>query len=208
MTKEQAINIVLSCADKYKNELLNKCLLFVVIDKSKRLSFVETRFGAGQFLHLTGLKITDKECSATRFFKKCLDHKLSPDDFEFADNQTTIMKLEVMPSLICKNLAANSVGSYKGFGLVLNTEKLVGGIRGCIGFVSDKKNKYYVPNTLLKADIRDFIVDAGRILVTYRRDVTENRYSEIVYAAKNVDWKFLVLPDEYSYLQLPENGSK
>jgi hypothetical protein len=70
--------------------------------------------------------------------------------------------------------------------------KLAGGIRGCIGFVSDAKEKYYIPNTLLKADIRDYIVDSGRILITYRRDISEEKYSEIVYAAKKVDWKSLV----------------
>ncbi|MCI6648295.1 MAG: PBECR4 domain-containing protein [Lachnospiraceae bacterium] len=192
MTKEQAISIVTSCAEAYNRELLNKCLLFVISDKHKRISVMETRFGAGQFLHLTGLKISDKKLSASRFFKRCLDHKLSPDDFEFPSNQTTFLKLEVMPTLICKNLAANSVGTYKGTGLVLHTEKLAGGIRGCIGFVSDAKEKYYIPNTLLKADIRDYIVDSGRILITYRRDISEEKYSEIVYAAKKVDWKSLV----------------
>ena len=205
MTKEQAIRIVTSCAEAYSRELLNKCLLFVIADKHKRITVMETRFGAGQFLHLTGLKIVDKELSAPRFLKKCLDHKLSPNDFEFPDNQTTFMKLEVMPILICKNLAANSVGTYKGTGLVLKTEKIAGGIKGCIGFVSDSKEKYYVPNTLLKADIRDHIVDSGRILVTYRRNITEEKYSEIVYVAKKVDWKRVALPEKFSYLILPNS---
>ncbi len=169
---------------------------------------METRFGAGQFLHLTGLKITNAELSASRFFQRCLEHKLSPNDFEFPDNQTTFMKLEVMPKLICKNLSANSVGTYKGAGLLLNTEKLAGGIRGCIGFVSDSKDKYYVPNTLLKVDIRDYIKDAGRILVTYRREIADEDYSEIVYAAKKVEWEKIKLPKAYSYLSLPiEKGN-
>lgn len=32
----------------------------------------------------------------------------------------------------------------------------------------------------------------------------EKQYSEIVFQAKKVEWEKIVLPDEYSYLPLPQ----
>ena len=42
-----------------------------------------------------------------------------------------------------------------------------------------------------------------RILVTYRKKRDEEAYSEIVYAAKKVDFEKVKIPNEYSYLPLP-----
>lgn len=56
-TKEQAISIVVSCAERYRDELANKNLLFICQDKHKRTTAIEFSFDASNFLHLTGLKI-------------------------------------------------------------------------------------------------------------------------------------------------------
>ena len=45
---------------------------------------------------------------------------------------------------------------------------------------------------------------ADRIIATYRKSRSEEQYSEIVFTAKKVEWEKIVLPDEYSYLVLPE----
>lgn len=115
-TKEQAISIVVKCAEKYKTELENKKLLFVCSDKHKKVSYIEFSFYRNNYMHLTGLKPNNfndnKIISANDFYQKCLDHKLSVSDFEFSKNGTTHMKLAVLPDIICKNLHANIIGDY------------------------------------------------------------------------------------------------
>ncbi len=105
-TKEQAIAKVVSCAETYRNELENRKLLLVCQDKHRNITYQEFSFYGRNFLHLTGLKvkrdIENDELSALNFYSKCLNHKLSPKDFEFASDGTTCMKLDVLPALITK----------------------------------------------------------------------------------------------------------
>ena len=95
------------------------------------------------------------------------------------------------------------VGYYNGQQPRLYTEQLVGNVQGCIGFVKDKDNGRYVPNTLLEGDIRQKVARPDRILITYRKRSDEEKYSEIVYVAKNVEWEKISFPKEFSYLPLP-----
>ena len=57
---------------------------------------------------------------------------------------------------------------------------------------------------VLEGDIRTKVKAADRIIATYRKSRSEEQYSEIVFTAKKVEWEKIVLPDEYSYLVLPE----
>jgi len=56
-TKEEAIRIVVSCAEKYRAELLDRSLLFICVDKQRSITAVETAFFDRNYLHLTGLKL-------------------------------------------------------------------------------------------------------------------------------------------------------
>ena len=58
-TKEEAISIVASCAEKYRDELAGRSLLFICMDKHKRTSCIEFTFDASNYLHLIGLKLKD-----------------------------------------------------------------------------------------------------------------------------------------------------
>ena len=58
-TKEQALQIIIECAKKYKENLLNRQLLFICSDKNNNISSLEVSFDASNFLHLTGVKVTD-----------------------------------------------------------------------------------------------------------------------------------------------------
>lgn len=151
--------------------------------------------------------ISTKEITAIPFYEKCLDHKLSPDDFEFAEDGTTMLKLEILPSLITKNLSASMIGDYNSNKPKLYTEKLAGGVKACMGFVSDTASGFYVPNTVLKEDIRDNVSNWLRIIAIFRKPVAYKKYTEITYMAKKTDWTRVRVPDFYRYLLdiLPEN---
>lgn len=199
-TKKEALSVLFSCADKYKSELVNKSLLFVCVDKHSQVHCVEVTFDASNFKHMTGLRTS---LDANHFFNLCLDRRLSEADFEFAKDGTTRLKLDVLPQLVRKDLSANMLGDYNSSHVKLQTDKLAGTVSSCIGFVRVEGSGRYVPNTVLKGDIRNKARNLCRIVLTYRKTRGEERYSEIVRCAKGVDWDKLKLPEEYAYLPLP-----
>lgn len=202
MKLQEAIRIAYACAKEYSNNLLGRNLLFVIMDKHKNVHTLEVQFGTRQFQHLTGLK-TDNITSVD-FFNRCLDQRLSEDDVAFAEDGTTELKLRVLPDLMRKNLSAKMVGDYNNLQPKLITGKIAGNVNSCMGFVVDEKNNKYVPNTVLQGDIRDKVEQTYRIVLTYSKMITEEKYTEIVFASNKIDWDTLELPEEYGYLPLPE----
>ena len=202
MTKEEALKIVLSCAEDYNKNLVNKSILFVYIDENKDAGTIETIFTASNFLHMTGLKFkADKR--ANHFFNLCIDKRLTVDDFDFAENGTSPLKLQVLPFLVKRNLSAKMLGTYSGNSYLLMTDKLIGSTIGCVVFIRSEANNLYVPNTVLNGDIRKRVSKSRRILLTYSKNVADDKYSEIVYVAKKYDFSKLVLCDRFKYLPLP-----
>lgn len=221
MTKKEALAVVFSCAADYKENLVNHSLLFLCQNKHKQTYCLEVTFDISNFQHLTGFKTEKtvpesaaqsdltgkkpaKKMSAAHFFDLCIGKRLSESDFEFAEDGTTPLKMKILPNVVKKNLSANMVGDYNGRQPKLYTERVAGSVKGCVGFVRDRDIGRYVPNTLLEGDIREKVTKPDRILVTYRKRCEEDKYSEIVYAAKKIEWDKVKLPMEYSYLPLPK----
>ena len=160
-TKQDAIKIVTSCAEQYESELNGRQLLLLCTDKHKKIHTIELTFQSWHFLHLTGLKLVGRfksesnssELTARDFYSRCLERKLSPEDFDFSKDETSFKKLDVLPLVICKNLHANAIGDFDKQRPRLMTDKLIGGVKACIGFVRDSDQ--YVPNTIIKEDIRN-----------------------------------------------------
>lgn len=218
-TKEDAIKIVTSCAQKYKDELDGNTLMFVCKDKHNVISCFEFSFRPENFMHLTGLKTirnaaelknanrTDAEIiSAADFYSRCLNHKLSPRDFEFANDGTTDMKLNVLPLVVNKNLSANMIGDYNSSKPLLYTEKLAGSIKACVGFTRDSNTGLLLPNTMLQEDLRPNVCGYVTVIATYRKKQGDEKYQELTYAAKKIDWSKVKLPAPFEYILLPKNG--
>ena len=195
LNKQEAIRIVISCAEAYKTELLNRDLLVVSKANNKHLNFLRVTFRKGNFLHLTGLKTDVK---AARFFDMCVAHKLSPKVFEFALDGTTQLKLEVLPQLMRKDLSAKMIGDIDSRTPKLYTEKLVGNIRACMGLVNDSCT--YVPNTVLNRDMRDITANRAQIVAVLRKATEESQYSEITYKTQ-FDFSKYFFSKEYEYLR-------
>lgn len=56
-TKKEAVSIAISAARLYRDNFAGKHLLFVVVDKHKRISALEVGFDASNYQHLTGLVV-------------------------------------------------------------------------------------------------------------------------------------------------------
>lgn len=205
LSKEYVIKIVIECARMYEKNLMDRTLLFVLMDKHKNISSAEVSFCRNNFLHLTGLKIDKRKMSADQFFSLCVDGRLSVRDFSFSEEGTTVLKLQVLPFLLAKNLNANSFGDFGGSGIRLYTEKLAGGIKGCIGFVKAEETSEWVPNTLLNEDIRKLSKNRKQVIATYRKYRTEDKYTEIVYRARKIEWERVNYPKELKDLPIPES---
>ncbi len=203
-TKEQAVSVVISCAEKYSKELENRTLLFVCRDKHKNLTYQQFTFFGRNFLHLTGLKLNSdkngKRQSASDFYSKCLHRKLSIQDFEFAEDGTTPLKLDVLPFLITGHLSAKMIGNYNSSRPRLYTEKLAGSVKACMGFRTDSSSGTFVPDTVLNEDIRNFASNHVQVIVAFRTEPNSNLFCELTYAAKGVDLSQLNFSEEYSYL--------
>ena len=66
------------------------------------------------------------------------------------------MKLSVLSQIMNIHKTAKMVGDYDNTKSVLFTEKIVGTVTACVGFV--REGNYYLPNTTLREDIRTITV--------------------------------------------------
>lgn len=194
MDKKEAVHIITSCAKMYHHELENKNLLFLFGHQDHVESF-EAAFLPKNFLHLTGIRPNSADfVDSSDFYEKCLKGQLSPKEFNFASNGTTALKLRILPELMKIHKTAKMVGEYNFSKSLLITEKLAGNITACEGFVRD--DKYYIPNTALKEDIRKLIRQPyKRMLAICRKENDKPLYSELCYTAKGVELHSLSLPD-------------
>ena len=197
-SKKDAISVVTKCALRFKNELDGKNLLFVCNDKTDRLSLIEFTFKSMNFLHMTGL-VPDRNITAKEFYRKCVDHKLSERDFEFPENGTAELKLDVLPYVISKDLSARMIGDLGSLHPKLHTEKLAGSVRACVGFVHTGNGRY-VPNTVLKTDIRDNVDKPSRVVAVLRKGIEHRAYREVTYKVRDFDFSSSKWPDEYGYV--------
>ena len=187
MTKEKAMSVIVECAEKYRENLSGRDLLFLCMDKAKKITGIEVSFDAGNFLHLTGCVVKD-DMSAKDFYRRCQKHRLSVNDFEFSSDGTTELKLKILPLLMTKNLSANFIGDFHAGNPKLYTEKIAGSVKGGIGFVRNKYGRY-IPNTILKADIRKYVRNQARVIATFRKRRGDQLYTELVYRAKKIVWE-------------------
>ena len=114
-------------------------------------------------MHLTGVRLNKNgTASAIHFYQKCLDGRLSENDFTFAQDGSTGQKLDILESMMLLKKNVTMIGEFTDRGPKLFAEKVAGNVCGCIGFVKDRHTKLNVPNTLLKKDIRDVTISSLR----------------------------------------------
>jgi len=192
--KDEAIRIITSCAKQFSLNLENKNLLFLFEDKGG-ISFIETLFLPRHYLHLTGIKLSKKNIGSSDFYRLCLKGKLSPFNIQLSEDGTTEMKLSILSKVINIHKTAKMIGDYNFEKSLLMTEKIVGNVTACVGFVRD--NNYYVPNTALREDIREITVHPiKKILAVFTKGNKDTLYSEVSYLAKDVSLDSIELPDE------------
>ena len=202
MDKKKAISVITKAAKLYHENLEDQKVLFVygvpatinkqIAQKAEiitDLQFYEVAFHRSNFLHLTGV-IINKETTASsiNFYEKCLDGRLSEDDFMLSRDGTTEQKLDVIESMMNLKKVASMIGEFTDHGPKLYSEKVAGNVCACMGFVTDGYTKLNVPNTLLKKDIRDVSSKPQqKIFAVMSKKYTDDKYSVIEKCDKTLE---------------------
>ena len=193
MDKKTAINIITNCAKDYKKNLVNKNILFIFNNNSK-MDFFEAVFLPRHFLHLTGIKVTNIKSSD--FYKMCLNKKLSLKNIQLSNDGTTSMKLDVLQKLMNLKSNVKMIGEYNNSKTLLVTEKLIGNIYASMGFIKPIDSNYYVPNTILKEDIRDIsLKPIKNVVAIFEKEIKSDLYN-LLYLNKKIDITDLKVPQD------------
>ena len=168
------------------------------------MDYIETVFLPQNFMHLTGVVPCNKSLSSVNFYNACINGKLTPALFDMSRDGTTHMKLSVLPQIMNIHKVARMAGDFTENKIKLNTEKIVGNIHACMGFVQALQIQgYFVPNTVLREDIRDIVEKPTRkVLAVFRKAISANRYDECTYVSKNIN--LTMIKDCIKFAQLME----
>lgn len=193
MRKNDAINAIVRAARLYEEKLHKKKLL-IVFGSPNKPKFIEVRFPAGGFVHLTGVELNKVRLAQTHpnkkvnlnelFYEKAIQGKISPDDFGFKSDGTTELKLSVITQAIDVIHNAKMIGDFKGHHCKLDTDKLAGSIHSSLGLVLT--GKYYVPNTILATDTRNEVLQPQKVLAILSKE-DGLAYTNIERVAKKID---------------------
>ncbi len=187
MNKSTALKIIYSCVKEYEKNLRDKTFLFVWEGHGKR-GYQEVAFYDSNFMHLTGVKLQGKNIDGPKhFYENCLKNEVSLNDFTLCPRGTSELKLRVLPTLINIQHNAKMFCTYTGSRFNLQTDKLIGGTRGFLGFVKDAYHKegFYVPNTAMNADIRSEGDPIYKIVSIFSKHLMEDKYSVNRYTSKD-----------------------
>jgi hypothetical protein len=149
----------------------------------------ETAFHRYNFLHLTGVRLNKGvTASAIHFYQKCLDKRLTEEDFTFAKDGSTGQKLDILESMMQLKKNVTMIGEFTDRGPKLFAEKVAGNVCGCVGFVQDRNTKLNVPNTLLKKDIRDVTAQPTyKVFLVISKHYADVKYSHIEKIDSSID---------------------
>lgn len=195
------LKTIVDCAMLYHTQLENKNLLFLFnVDQPKRtknISYIETLFEDSNFLHLTGTKSIKNSNGKNQFstaslYNAALNGKLNLKDLVITPSAK--QKLSILDDLMKIEKSCKNIGDFKydPEKPKLVAEKVVGTVHFCMGFVLDKKTKYfYVPDTALKMNIDDITNTNTKILMILKKDKDDKKYKHITYISNYFDLKEL-----------------
>ena len=199
-TKEEAIKVIYTCAQMYKENLSNKCVLYVTAEGKRATSF-ESLFLPQNFKHLTGVR---SRLSGADFFGLVLRNKLSPSEIELADDGTTDLKLDILPQLMNIHKTARMVGDYDHSRSLFIADKVAGTITAAMGFIHSMN--YYLPKSALKSDVRDITLKATRhrVIAILVKNRSDKLYNELTYIAKDMSIEDEVFNPIHCQINLPD----
>lgn len=188
MNQKEIVKKIKESAKMYKENLQNTNLI-IIYRKNNKIEYVEVLFLARNFMHLTGVRSIEnngKYKKANQFYNACLNNKLSYKDIIIKEDGTTKLKLDIISNLANIDKKCKMIGMYDNSKEQLITDMLIGNIHMCVGLIKEQ-GKYYIPNTLLKEDIRKLTVEQYPITAILKKKINEEKYQTLTYISKKID---------------------
>ncbi|MBQ5671467.1 MAG: hypothetical protein IIV43_03830 [Oscillospiraceae bacterium] len=166
-SKTEAIRIITDCAKGYNAELKNKRFL-IAYEEHDKLKYHTIIFRAENYLHLTGVVARDY---AKTFYSKCINRKLSPNDFEFDKFGYAHLKLSVLHKVPTMFYNHTLRGDFLRIGTYIDADYFIGipGNTVSLGFrvstTSDDR-----PVTLYHENIEKLTISTQKVLGVWRLD--------------------------------------
>lgn len=187
LAQKEFIDIISKSQKEFEKNLKNKKLMFVYENKDKTIGEEEMFFPTTSFYHLTGVKAYDsnnQSLNSYKFYELLKLEGIDESKIEIKD-KTTYYKLQILPQLMQLDRMASMIGNFTEYSLLLQTNKLVGNVNACMGFIKSEKSNMYIPNTALKEDIRDITNDRKKIVAVLKKEINEKLYKNITYLKQN-----------------------
>ena len=195
---EAIFKTIYECTKEFKKNLANKKLL-VIYEENGETKKCEIFFPASAFYHLTGLKAFDNKGNsykAFNFYNDMLNGSINARNLKKKD-RTTDLKIEVLPQLMKLDRNAKMTGIFFSSRILLETDQLIGGEKSCMGFITNEKYECYIPNTLLKEDIRQISINRGNIVCILKKNVFDKIYKNITYMKKEYEINNVFKKEEF-----------
>lgn len=183
MKEKEMMKKLSESAKLYKENLQNKNLL-IMYEKNNKIEYIEILFLARNFMHLTGVRSTELK-KANQFYQACLENKLNRKDLKMKEDGTTQLKMDIISNMIKNNEEWKIIGLYNGSKEKLKTDILLGNKSMCLGVIKEVSN-YYIPNTLLKEDIRKITKENNTIVGLLKKEREEQIYQNVIYINKDI----------------------
>lgn len=198
--KEDTRRRVLNCAKQYQQRFLNKKLIIIYRERQDNvIRYIEVVFHERNYQHLTGLELMDKKGNVLRnqsmnFYRKCIENKLSLEEFRFKQDGTTQLKLAALPVLMDITKITKITGDYNNVRPYLFVDKVIGGANFCLGLSRD--DGVYVPSSALLEDIKRLTDAPSQVLAILEKDIDAATYSTVKHVAKGLNLNNITLPQE------------
>ena len=90
------------------------------------------------YQHLTGIELIERDGrvlhnQSVNFYRKCIENKLSVNEFQFKKDGTTYLKLAALPSIMNIAKITKITGDYNNVRPYLFVDKVVGNVNFCLG---------------------------------------------------------------------------
>lgn len=190
--KKSALQIIIAAAKQYDEKLNNRHFL-IVYQEGRDIKTVCVGFRDMNFLHMTG--VTSK-LSAQQFYKACLNHKLSENDFEIDNKGKVQQKLMVLPYLADLLYHNCMIGDFINSGICIKADYFVGNTKAVlsVGFRYGKNIDF--PVTLYKEDVRKLSQPTNKVLAIFAKDYQQQSYCECTYLSKGQEITKLSIPED------------
>lgn len=190
--KKQALNIIVKAAEGYQKKLQDRSFL-IIYQNDKGIGSVRVGFRGNHFLHMTGV---ETNLSAKRFYEKCINKKLSVDEFWIDNKGKAQRKLEVLPYLSELLYHNCMIGNFINSGVYIRADYFVGNTRAVLSVGFRFGEKVDFPVTLYNEDIKKLSNPTRKVLAIFSKRFDEAYYVNCTYLSKGQEIENLLVSDE------------